>query len=99
MGKNMRYWIILGGTCAATALAACTAVAPVKREETTMTKAQIAAEGLICRKDRPSDTNIPRTICASETAWAAFDERRKRETDDLLAIGRSSANFGRFNRD
>ena len=95
----MRNWVILCGTCAVTALAACTVVPQVKREDTTMTRAQIEAEGLVCRTDRPSDTNIPRTICASETAWAAFDERRKRETDDLLAIGRSSANFGRFNRD
>jgi hypothetical protein len=95
----MRTWIILCGACVATALAACTMSPAVKRENTTMTKAEIAAEGLICRTDRPSDTNIPRTICASETAWADFDERRKRETDELLAIGRSSANFGRFNRD
>ncbi len=99
MGKRMRSWIVLGGICAATAAAACTAVPLVNRESTTMTMAEIAAEGLICRKDRPPDTNIPRTICASQTAWAAFDERRKRESDDIFAEGRKSANVGRFNRD
>lgn len=99
MGKRMRSWIVLGGICAAMAVAACTAVPLVNRESTTMTKAEISAEGLICRKDRPPDTNIPRTICASEQAWAAFDERRKRESDDILAEGRKNANVGRFNRD
>jgi hypothetical protein len=84
---------------ASAAGSACSTVPLVTREQTTMTVAEIAAEGLICRKDRPPDTNIPRTICASEQAWAAFDERRRRESEDLLAEGRKAPNAGRFNRD
>lgn len=95
----MRSYIFLGAIVSATTLAACSTVPTVTSEQTTMTKAEIAAAGLVCRKDRPPDTNIPRTICASEEAWAAFDERRRRETDDLLAEGRKHANVGRFNRD
>jgi uncharacterized protein YfaQ (DUF2300 family) len=95
----MRARIVLGAIVTATAMAACSTVPIVTSERTTMTKAEIEAEGLICRKDLPPDTNIPRTICASEAAWAAFDDRRRRETDDILAEGRKNSNVGRFNRD
>jgi hypothetical protein len=81
------------------ALSACSTTPTVTSETTTMTKAQIAEAGLICRKDKPPDTNIPRTICASEEALAAFDEKRRRESDDLMAEGKKYANVGRFNRD
>jgi hypothetical protein len=96
---KMRFSIGLILVAAAASVSACNTVPNVTREQTTMTVAEIAAEGLICRKDRPSDTNIPRTICASEQAWASFDERRRRETEDLLAEGREAPNAGRFNRD
>jgi hypothetical protein len=98
-GMNMRSSLGLVLMAAVLAMSACSTVPNVTRERTTMTIAQIEAEGLICRKDRPPDTNIPRTICASEQAWATFDERRRRETDDLLAEGRKASNVGRFNRD
>jgi hypothetical protein len=80
-------------------LVACSTTPTVTSETTTMTRAEIAEAGLICRKDRPPDTNIPRTICASEQAWAAFDEKRRRESDELMAEGKKFANVGRFNRD
>jgi hypothetical protein len=95
----MRAYVILGVFVSATVLAACSTVPSVTSEQTTMTKAQMTAEGLICRKDKPPDTNIPRTICASEEAWAVFDEKRRRETEALLAEGRKNTNVGRFNRD
>lgn len=95
----MRFSICLFIMVATTAASGCSTVPHVTREQTTMTVADIAAEGLVCRKDRPPDTNIPRTICASEQAWAAFDERRRRETDDLLAEGRKATNGGWFRHD
>jgi hypothetical protein len=98
-GVNMRSSLGLVLMVATVAVSACSTVPNVTRERTTMTIAEIEAEGLICRKDRPPDTNIPRTICASEQAWATFDERRRRETDDLLAEGRKAPNAARFNRD
>ena len=36
---------------------------------------------------------------ASPQAWAVFDEKRRRETEALLAEGRKYANVGRYNRD
>jgi hypothetical protein len=78
-------------------VAGCTATPSITREKMTLGEANI--EGLVCRKDKAPDTNIPRTICASAEAWALFDERRLRETADLLAEGRKYTNVGRFNRD
>ncbi len=86
-------------TGAAVILSACSTTPAVVRYTAMMTPAEIREEGLECRKDKPPDTNIPRSICASREAWAAFDERRRRETEDILAEGRKNANVGRFNRD
>ena len=93
----MRPYILVAA--AMLALAACNTTPTVTRTNATLTPAQIAEMGLICRKDKPPDTNIPRTICASEESWAAFDERRRKETAELMAEGRKYANVGRFNRD
>jgi hypothetical protein len=89
--------VLIAGT--ALMLGACSTQPTVTRTDTTMTPAQIADSGLICRRDTPPDTNIPRTICASKDSWAAFDERRRRETEELLAEGKKYPNVGRFNRD
>lgn len=91
----MRSRIVLCGLCAA-ALSACSTAPAVTRENTTMTMAEIKAQGLVCRKDQPTNSLIPQTVCASRTAWAAFDERRKSETDKMIAEGRQNANFSRF---
>ncbi len=80
-------------------LGACSSTPLVTRSDAMLTPTQIADMGLVCRRDKPPDTNIPRTICASKEAWASFDERRRRETDDLMAEGRKAPNTGRFNRD
>ena len=93
----MRPWILIAATTLS--ITACSTTPTITSTNTTLTPAQIAEMGLICRKDKPPDTNIPRTICASEESWAAFDERRRKETDELLAEGRKYANVGRFNRD
>lgn len=94
----MRFTGIAFAVVSTAILAACSTKPTVTREHATMTRAEIDAAGLVCRQDRPPDSNIPRTICASKESWAAFDERRRRETDDLLAEGRKNTNAGRFNR-
>lgn len=93
----MRPWILIAATTLS--ITACSTTPTITSTNTTLTPAQIAEMGLICRKDKPPDTNIPRTICASEESWAAFDERRRKETAELMAEGRKYANVGRFNRD
>ena len=93
----MRPWILIAATTLS--ITACSTTPTITSTNTTLTPAQIAEMGLICRKDNPPDTNIPRTICASEESWAAFDERRRKETAELMAEGRKYANVGRFNRD
>lgn len=95
----MKPWMLAGLIGAVALLTACSATPTVVRTDAMMTPAQIKEQGLVCRKDKPPDTNIPRTICASEQAWAAFDERRRKETADILAEGRKNTNVGRFNRD
>jgi len=91
-----RTILLAGLGMGAIALSACTATPTVTREKMTLGEANI--EGMECRKDRPPDTNIPRTICASPQAWAAFDSERRRESDELMAEGRKYTNVGHFNR-
>lgn len=64
----------------------------------TMTLGEVDMSNLVCRRDTPPDSNVPRTICASAESWAAFDSNRLRETDEILAEGRKHANVGAFNR-
>ena len=77
-------------------VAGCTTVPTVTKQKMTLGEANIS--GMECRRERPIDSNLPRTICASPRAWAAFDEARSQETDDILAEGRKHANVGPFNR-
>ena len=90
---------ILLTAASALILGACSTTPLVTKTDAMLTPTQIADMGLVCRRDKPPDTNIPRTICASKVAWATFDERRRRETDDLMAEGRKAPNVGQFNRD
>ncbi len=56
----------------AASLAACAAPA-ITREQAMMTPKQIADMGLTCRADTPAASAIPRTVCASDKAWAKSD--------------------------
>lgn len=96
MSHILRLHLGLAGIATAIVLAGCAATPLVTKERMTLGEANI--EGMECRRDKPITTNIPRTICASPQAWAAFDERRRSETDDLLAEGRKAPNVGGFNR-
>lgn len=92
----VRTLLFSGLSLAGVALSACSVVPTVTKERMTLGEADIG--GMECRRDVPVDSNIPRTICASPTSWAAFDEKRRRETDGILAEGRQNANVGAFNR-
>lgn len=85
------------GPAAIAALAAGCSMTPTVTKQT-MALGDVDMSNLVCRRDTPPDSNVPRTICASPQAWAAFDENRRRETDDILAEGRKHANVGAFNR-
>ena len=90
--------VFAGLTVSCLTLAACTVTPAVTRTSTTMTPAEIAEMGLVCRTETPPDTNIPRTVCASEQAWAAYDRRTQAAAQEFFAEGRKGANTGRFVR-
>jgi hypothetical protein len=77
-------------------VAGCSLTPTVTKQK--MLLGEVDMSGLECRRDTPPDSNLPRTICASPAAWASFDERRRSDTDDILAEGRKHANVGAFNR-
>jgi hypothetical protein len=81
---------------AATLVAGCTMTPTVTKVSTTMTPREIRDAGLICKQLPPIDSNVPRTICASEAAWDAYAEETRLATDELLYRGRELGNaFGR----
>lgn len=90
----MRTAVILCGLI----LTACSATPSVVKTDAMMTPAQIAEAGLVCRTQPPIGSALPRTICASEQAWAAYDRRARLASEDLFAAGRELPNSGRFNR-
>ena len=76
--------------------AGCTMTPTVTKVSTTMTPREIREAGLVCKQIVPIDSNVPRTICASQAAWDSYNERARVATDDLLAKGRELGNaFGR----
>ncbi len=96
----MRYAAVFSMVCLVPclALAGCSLTPAVTRTSTTMTPAEIAEMGLICRTETPADTIIPRTVCASEQAWAAYDRRTQATMQEFFSEGRRGANTGRFVR-
>jgi len=86
----MRSAIMIGAL--AVLIGACTATPTVVRHKTMMTPKQIADLGLDCKSLRPIDSNIPRTICASERSWDSYLKITMRATEELLAEGRKHGN-------
>ena len=91
------------GTLAALALAvglgACTLTPSVTRTKATL--GEVDMTGLDCRTDRPIDSNLPRTICASAQSWAAYDRQQAEKADRLMDEMDRLANsdpFGRMRR-
>jgi hypothetical protein len=70
-------------------VAGCSMTPAVTRENTFMTRAQIEAMNLECKHWKPIDSNIPKTICASEKAWEGFGEVTREATEDLMRHARS----------
>ena len=86
----MRAIFVLG--VSALLVGACAATPTVVSHKTMMTPRQIAALGLDCKRLVPIDSNIPRTICASERSWDVYQRRTIRATEELLAEGRKLGN-------
>jgi hypothetical protein len=87
----MRTVLVLA---AVVAIAGCSIAPKVTKQRMTLGEADIS--GMECRRAKPIDSNLPRTICASPTSWAAYDEQARAATDDLLFRGRELGNaFGR----
>jgi hypothetical protein len=96
MTRAFRLSLASAGLAAAIVVTGCSATPLVTRERMTLGEANV--EGMECRQDKPITTNIPRTICASPEAWAKYDERARRATEELIAEGRKAPNVGGFNR-
>lgn len=90
------FWTVCLAPCLA--LAACSVTPTVTRTSTTMTPAEIAEMGLICRAETPGDSNIPRNVCATEKAWAAYDRQTRLVTDEIFAEARKMPNTWRYRR-
>ena len=73
-------------------VAGCSMTPTVTKVSTTMTPREIQEAGLVCKQLRPVDSNIPRTICASEAAWTSYDKKTQLATDELFAEGRKLGN-------
>jgi hypothetical protein len=80
------------------AAAGCSTTPTVTKQTTFMTRQEIGDAGLECRQMTAVDTNIPRTICAGEKTWTAYERKTRRATEELLDAGRQLPNAGRFNR-
>jgi hypothetical protein len=73
-------------------VAGCTMTPVVTRQKTFMTRAQIAAMNLECKRWKPIDSIIPKTICASEASWDAYLKKTSRATEELFAEARKLGN-------
>lgn len=60
-------------TALALALTACAAAPAVQKTSTIL--GEVDLTGLECRRETPIGANIPRTVCASPEAWAAYEAR------------------------
>jgi hypothetical protein len=63
-----------------------------------MTLAEADISNLECRTDKPIDSSIPRTICASPKAWARFDEDARMRAERDFDEPRRNANVDKFGR-
>lgn len=78
------------------AASACSTTPIVTKQNMTLGEANI--EGMECRRDKPIGSNMPKTICASPQAWAAFDKAAAYETSLARQAAREVNNVGAFNR-
>ncbi|MAK59820.1 MAG: hypothetical protein CMK09_02455 [Ponticaulis sp.] len=83
------------GLCALVGLAACEThggqiyigVAPDEIERQ-------LAEGQVCRTERPTGSNLPQRICATEEEWAEFDAEAERNAQEIMdRIGAGDPEF------
>lgn len=52
------------------------------------------AEGQVCRTERPTGSNMPQRICATEQEWAEFDAEAERRAEELMKnVGDTNRSF------
>lgn len=68
----------------------CATTPTVSKQKMALADADLT--GLECRTEKPINSNKPQTVCASPSAWKAWEEKQKRETDQLLDETRSIPN-------
>jgi len=87
---------IIAALTASLALGACTyhdGIFYVATEPNVGPDGQLA-EGQVCRTERPTGSNLPQRICATEEEWAAFDEEALRNSEEMMRnIGDGTATF------
>lgn len=53
-----------------------------------------AASGQICRTERPTGSNLPQRICATEEEWAEFDEAAEQNAQQIMdSVGDPTRTF------
>ena len=50
----------------------------------------VSEAGLVCRTERPTGSNMPKRICASEKEWVEFDEAAEQASEDMMRNMNSS---------
>lgn len=86
--------VIVLGVLAAASLGACTTKPAISR--TTATLGEVDMTGLVCRQEKPIDSNQKRTVCASPEAWAAYDKRMIEHSEAFFDEQVRQANTDQF---
>lgn len=81
-------------------LAAACATQP-SLNKTVMPLGEVDMTGMECRRERPINTNQPRTVCASPQQWAAYDKKQQEESDRFFEnqVKRAGTDVFRGRRD
>jgi hypothetical protein len=77
-------------------VAACSASPIYTRTHTTL--GEVDLTGLECRKDTPINTNVPRTVCASPEAWAAYQKEEAERAERVREEADRYTNVNQFGR-
>lgn len=80
-----------------TALALSGCVTPLATKTVT-TLGEVDMTNMVCRRETPVGTAMPKTMCASPEAWAAYDKRQAAASEGLFAYARELPNVDKFNR-
>lgn len=80
----MARTILLIGLVALTTACAATPLVTKSR----MTLAEAGIKDMECRRETPTNSQIPKTTCAEPSLWAAWDKREAEKSERLIDIAR-----------